>query len=246
MSTSEMYVSQATSSRIPVRKHGIESKDDRKNRHHMPPRIQKTAILEKRALSSISKGFEIPKSTSGVVKMKPAMLKADKTFSPPKAINQEVSNPNKTLVKSAKAIVTLAALKRAAKQAPSFAGNAVTGAAESVGSSIKSVVQHAGGKKMRDFARGGKNFGTGGVEKFMSMPDADKISLMKTKLPHKEKEIKSLIRKRDASRVAVGVTGAAALYGAGKGAQKIKTIQDEREKRRMLRQYQSQYQNYYG
>jgi hypothetical protein len=225
-------VEMAFSSRVPVKQHGIKPKEEERKPGY---RIEKSSVLEKRATPSLSKGFKFTQSTSGVAKNKIALPAPTTQLTAPGPINQTVSNPNKSLLK--KSSVT-AKLKSALVGTDHFIGNAAVGSGKAVGKTTLDIVGHAGGKNINNL---GKSINQP-VKSFSKLKDSEKVKLVKSRFPEKEKELRTLLQKRDAARVAVVGAAGAGAYGGVKLDKKIKKVRAENAQRKL----EEQYRQYYG
>lgn len=223
---------QAIRSRINTTDHSITERKKEPNKY--------IAHMEKKAASSISKGFKFTPSTTGVTKTKPSMPKPSKELKAPKLINQKVDNPNKSLVKKSSYLDKAKAL---ASSVGTFSSNAAKGTVKSVGTATKDVVQHAGGKKLRDHARTNLGMRQRELHKFMGKSDKEKL---RTLGERKAKEVRNLMQKRDASRVAVGLgaVGAGAAGVAGKAKYDEHKAKKEYRRRLAMQAYLRQQQGY--
>lgn len=221
---------EALRSRVRTEDHKI-SKRDKDNRY--------LHRIEKKAASSVSKGFKFTPSTSGAAKTQPKMPKADKTLKAPSLFNQKVTNPNKSLIKKSSLV---GRAKNIAGKVGTFAANSAKGTGRSIGEASRNTVQHAGGKTMRDFARTQPGIKKpSDVAKFMSKTDSEKMKSLGS--DEARKQLKGLIQKRDASRVGVAVAGAGAVAGGVKGKEKYDEFSHnrrERQRQKLIQQYYAQ------
>lgn len=236
-------VRDAMRSRVGVSEHKIGKGKDSTGSPSNRMRVEKRSVLEKRALSSLSKGFKFTASTSGVAKTKPKLLTAEKTLKAPKPITEvSTNNPNKTMVKKSSA-KDLA--KKILKDTASFSKNTVVGSGKAIRDSGKGTLQHAFGGKMRGFAKKDlKMVIPSERESFLRLSDADKLDLVKN--PKLKKELKTLIQKRDAAKAVTTVGSVGATAGMIAGGKKVGQKMDEAKRKRQQRRNELLMRQYYS